>query len=108
VVARERIQGRWREQVLILTELRTPGAGELLNMVATEPRFAGDEIRQAAVWGLGKAGLQQYADLTRFVFDADREVALHAIRVSSDVQKKERTIESQIAILKSLKGLHTI
>jgi hypothetical protein len=77
-------------------------------MVATEPRFAGDEIRQAAVWGLGKAGLQQYADLTRFVFDADREVALHAIHVSSDVQKKERTIESQIAILKSLKGLHTI
>jgi hypothetical protein len=60
------------EAVLILTELRTPGAGELLNMVATEPRFAGDEIRQAAVWGLGKAGLQQYADLTRFVFDADR------------------------------------
>jgi HEAT repeat protein len=39
----------------------------------------GDEIRQAAVWGLGKAGLKAYDDLLPFIDDADENVALHAI-----------------------------
>jgi len=67
------------EAVLILTELRAPGAHEILSSVATSETFADDEIRQAAVWGLGKAGLQRYGDLVSFIGDADRDVALHAI-----------------------------
>ena len=67
------------EAVLILTELRARGAREILNRVATDPRFDTDEIRQAAVWGLGKAGLRQDHDLLPFISDSDRDVALHAI-----------------------------
>lgn len=67
------------ETVLILTELRTPGARKILNSVAKARRFERDEIRQAAVWGLGKAGLRQYEDLLPFISDPDPDVALHAI-----------------------------
>jgi hypothetical protein len=67
------------EAVLILTELRAPGAHEILSAVITSPNFAYEEIRQAAVWGLGKAGLQRYDDLVPFIGDPDRDVALHAI-----------------------------
>jgi len=67
------------EAVLILTELRAHGAREILNRVARDPRFETDEIRQAAVWGLGKAGLEHYDDLLTFINDPDRDVALHAI-----------------------------
>jgi hypothetical protein len=67
------------EAVLILTELRASGAAAILNRVATDPRFQNDEIRQAAVWGLGKAGLRRYEDLLAFISDPDRDVALHAI-----------------------------
>lgn len=67
------------EAVLILTELRAAGACEILKRVAVDRRFDGDEIRQAAVWGLGKAGLRQYEDLLPFISDPDRDVALHAI-----------------------------
>jgi hypothetical protein len=45
------------EAVLILTELASPFAHAELTRIAGEQKFAGDEIRQAAVWGLGKAGL---------------------------------------------------
>lgn len=67
------------EAVLILTELRVTAARDILNRVATDPRFENDEIRQAAVWGLGKAGLRRYEDLLAFIGDNDRDVALHAI-----------------------------
>ena len=67
------------EAVLILTELRAPAARDILNSVVTDPAFDGDEIRQAAVWGLGKVGLQQYGELVPFIGDEDRDVALHAI-----------------------------
>lgn len=67
------------EAVLILTELRAPDAREILNRVARDPRFHGEEIRQAAVWGLGKAGLRKYGDLIPFIGDKDRDLALHAI-----------------------------
>ena len=67
------------EAVLILTELQATGAREILNRVAMDSRFDRDEIRQAAVWGLGKAGLRQYDDLLPFIGDPDRDVALHAI-----------------------------
>ena len=68
------------EAVFILTELgRSPFTREQLNCIATHPRFDGDELRQAAVWGLGKAGLKSYEDLLAFIDDPDESVALHAI-----------------------------
>lgn len=67
------------EAVFILTELRSAGARDVLIKIANDPTFANDEIRQAAVWGLGKAGVQRYADLVSFLNDPERDVALHAI-----------------------------
>jgi HEAT repeat protein len=86
--ARERLEGFvWNQEradlrmetVFILTELRSASAADILKKIATDARFQGDEIRQAAVWGLGKAGLKRYADLIDFVGDADSDVSLHAI-----------------------------
>jgi hypothetical protein len=67
------------EAVFILTELRSAGARGVLVKIATDPRFAEDEIRQAAVWGLGKAGLKSYGGLVSFLSDEERDVVLHAI-----------------------------
>ena len=68
------------EAVFILTELGdSTFAREHINRIATDPRFDGDEVRQAAVWGLGKSGLQSYVDLLPFIDDLDENVALHAI-----------------------------
>lgn len=67
------------EAVLILTELGSPFARRELVRVAGGQNFEGDEIRQAAVWGLGKAGLKAYEELLPFIGDADENVALHAI-----------------------------
>ncbi len=68
------------EAVLILTELASPFArDELLRVAGDRAHFEGDEIRQAAVWGLGKTGLRAYGDLLPFLADADENVALHAI-----------------------------
>jgi HEAT repeat protein len=47
--------------------------------VARDPRFRGDEIRQAAIWGLGKFGLKAYDELRHFIDDLDDNVAMHAI-----------------------------
>ena len=68
------------EAVLILSELeRTSFTHEQLTAMASDQRFKGDEIRQAAVWGLGKTGLKSYVDLLPFIDDLDENVALHAI-----------------------------
>ena len=68
------------EAVFILTELgHSPFVREQLNRVVANPRFEGDELRQAAVWALGKVGLKCYEDVLRFIDDADENVALHAI-----------------------------
>jgi len=67
------------EAVLILTELASPFARAELVSVAGGRQFEGDEIRQAAVWGLGKSGLKTYEELLPFIADADENVALHAI-----------------------------
>jgi hypothetical protein len=68
------------EAVFILTELGPgPFTRSQLTSIATAPRFHGDELRQAAVWGLGKAGLKSYEDLLPFIDDADENAALHAI-----------------------------
>ena len=68
------------EAVFILTELgHSPFTREQLNRVVADPRFEGDELRQAAVWALGKSGLKCYEDVLSFIDDADENLALHAI-----------------------------
>jgi hypothetical protein len=68
------------EAVLILTELgRETFVRNQLKSVVTHKKFNGQEIRQAALWGLGKAGLKCYEDLLPFIDDSDENVALHAI-----------------------------
>ena len=68
------------EAVFLLTELgHSPFTREQLNRVVADPGFEGDELRQAAVWGLGKAGLKCYEDVLPFIDDADENLALHAI-----------------------------
>ena len=68
------------EAVFILSELgRCPFTREQLNNVTADPRFEGDELRQAAVWSLGKAGLKCYDDLLPYIDDPDENVAFHAI-----------------------------
>jgi hypothetical protein len=67
------------EAVLILTESKSAAAGPILLRIANDPQFADDEIRQAAIWGLGKIGLARYADLIPFLGDRESDVVLHAI-----------------------------
>jgi hypothetical protein len=67
------------EAVLILTELGSDFSRRELMRVAGDARFEGDEIRQAAVWGLGKAGLKAYREIVPFIASADENLALHAI-----------------------------
>lgn len=82
------------EAVLILTELATPFARDELVRVASDRRaFEENEIRQAAVWGLGKNGLQTYEDILPFIDDADENVAAHAI-VAFGMDTPEQVIRS--------------
>lgn len=68
------------EAVLILTELGPGGfTRDQLRKIASAKHFVGNEIRQAAVWGLGKAGLRSYEDLLGFLDDREENVVLHAI-----------------------------
>ncbi|MDD5761185.1 MAG: hypothetical protein PHP88_01575 [bacterium] len=67
------------EGVLILAELGTEKAATEPERIARAREFAGNEIRQAAVWGLGKAGTRSYRRLVIFIADEDDGVALHAI-----------------------------
>ena len=68
------------EAVFILTELgHSSFTREQLNRVVDDSRFEGNELRQAAIWGLGKAGLKCYEDVLPFIDDADENLALHAI-----------------------------
>ena len=67
------------EAILILTELRNEFAREQLRRAAGDAQFRGDERRQAAIWGLGKAGLSSYSELVPFLADEEENAALHAI-----------------------------
>jgi len=68
------------EAVLILTELATPFASDELVRVASDRRtFQENEIRQAAVWGLGRSGLKAYEKILPFIDDREENVAAHAI-----------------------------
>jgi hypothetical protein len=67
------------EAVFILTESKSAAAIRLLHKVAAAKQFEGNEIRQAAVWGLGKAGHKSFVDLTTFLNDPEDDVVLHAV-----------------------------
>lgn len=66
------------EAVFILTEQHTPFSLEELRNVARS-RALTSELRQAAIWGLGKNGHRSYEDLIGFIDDDDEELAFHAI-----------------------------
>lgn len=67
------------EAILILIEIGGTPAQALLEQIAAGPALRGDERRQAAVWGLGKAGARAYATLVPYLADDDENVAFHAI-----------------------------
>jgi len=88
------------EAVLILTELGSQFSMQELIRVAGDAHFEGDEIRQAAVWGLGKAGLKAYREIVPFIGDSDENVALHAI-VSFGSDTPENVVRSLVSELVS-------
>jgi len=67
------------EAVFILTELKSPFAKQQLVALATNDQLHGDERRQAAVWGLGKAGIKAYDEIVQLISSNDENVAMHAI-----------------------------
>ena len=67
------------EVVFILTEIADTNSVVELVRIATDEAYAANEIRQAAVWGLGKAGAKAYSQLVQFIDDDEDDVALHAI-----------------------------
>jgi hypothetical protein len=71
------------EAAFMLSELRTSPcvdeAVDALVFVAGETALAGDEVRQAAVWGLGQAGLRSYASLLNFLDAESEDERIHAV-----------------------------
>lgn len=67
------------EAILILAELNTAFAYDLLRRGAMHEPWRKDERRQAAIWGLGKTGLRSYDDLLPYIDDPEENVAFHAI-----------------------------
>lgn len=60
------------------TEL-APSCAELLAEYASNDELAGDEVRQAAIWGLGKDGLRDYVRLLEFLDVPSDEERVHAV-----------------------------
>lgn len=71
------------EAVLALSEFQgaalAPSCAELLTEYAHADVFAGDEVRQAAIWGLGKDGLHAYDRLLEFLDVPSEEELVHAV-----------------------------
>ncbi len=67
------------EAVLILSELPDARSASALDAVAGSADLKGDELRQAAVWGLGRRGVRSYAHVAKYIADEEDDVALHAI-----------------------------
>ena len=88
------------EAVFILTEIADRQSVNELERIATEPAFSENEIRQAAVWGLGKAGVKAYHKLIQFFDDPEDDVALHAI-AAFDSETPHATIDDLIQLLVS-------
>lgn len=89
------------EAILILIEL---GAGEftrkLLVDIADSNYFEGSEVRQAAIWGLGKTGFKDYAAVLPYIADSEENVALHAI-AAFDEKTPDNVIDQLIIYLLS-------
>ena len=71
------------EALLALSELRATAladqCAEILVECARNPVFLGNEVRQAAIWGLGKDGLRDYNRLLGFIAVPDEGEVVHAI-----------------------------
>jgi len=71
------------ESVFLLSELKgSPlegDAAKLLAAIASNSDLVGDESRQAAIWGLGRAGLGAYSDLIPFLDVEDENERIHAM-----------------------------
>jgi hypothetical protein len=71
------------EAVLALSELHgTPLAGrcaDLLAEYAQAEALLNNEVRQAAIWGLGKDGLRSYTRLLAFLDAQDEDELVHAV-----------------------------
>jgi len=71
------------EAVLLLSELSgTPlrdEAAAALSTLATQAEFSGNEIRQAAIWGLGCTGLRAYSSLIPLLDAEDDNERIHAV-----------------------------
>jgi len=74
------------------------GTRDLLKAIAANPDFAQNEVRQAAVWGLGKAGLKTYDDLLPYIADAEENMALHAI-AGFDENTPQNVIDDLVGML---------
>lgn len=66
------------EAVFILSELSADGATEALVEVATEASGRHEEVRAAAVWGLGTGAAPAPEHVVQFAADPNDRVALHA------------------------------
>jgi hypothetical protein len=70
------------EAVLALSECRdaplASECAEVLKECARNKTFVGNEVRQAAIWGLGKDGLRSYGDLMDFLDLENTEELVHA------------------------------
>ncbi len=67
------------EAVLILAEVGGDTAGAMLATIAGDGRWRGQELRSAAIWGLGRNGCGDYPRLLPFLADDEEEVVLHAL-----------------------------
>lgn len=82
-IANPRVEYLRMESTLALSEFRgtelSQRCAELLAEYAGNAAFAGDEIRQAAIWGLGKDGLRDYVHLLDFLDLPSDEERVHAV-----------------------------
>ncbi|MGC1520168.1 MAG: HEAT repeat domain-containing protein [Steroidobacteraceae bacterium] len=70
------------EAVFLLSEMRgspvQQQAAKLLAEIGGRAVLVGDESRQAAIWGLGRAGLHAYSELLPFLDADDEDERIHA------------------------------
>lgn len=88
------------EATFILTEIANNPSIQIMESLAGNHDFVGNEIRQAAVWGLGKAGAKAYNKLIQFIDEDEDEVALHAIAAFGN-DTDNATIDNLIELLVS-------
>lgn len=77
-VSDEHPEGMPMEAVFILSELTSVPAADALVTIAANPHLD-EEVRAAAVWGLGATGHDEPARLLQFIGDPNDYVAVHAV-----------------------------